>query len=362
VEGKTISGNIGHVSVPATTGVETKSGDAAADAYLRAVQAKPTDFAENPIGAVANAMDKLGKAAGGLLHRADGANAAQHLAQDEAALRETSAAVKANPGSKVALQNQLKAAAQFLQDLQQLAPNDPRRAKVASLVVNLASALGPEGLRGVGGDTLGVIRLAAQLVSRFGDGAGMQKAFSVEQMLRQLTTGTSPQAMQLLDQLASRFSMSQQALRNLLSSWKITVAAEGELPNVNLDARTISINAANENASLAALAKAHWLDAGLSNPADKDGFIKAFVKIANSGLFSPLNRKYREVRRMAKDQLATARGFESVGGTVTAVQQKVQQSDDESADMFAALAVFSRTPEGNDLPDSVRPALGRLFA
>jgi hypothetical protein len=45
-------------------GTVTPSTDGAAEVYRRAVQAKPTGFTENPIGAMAQAVDKIGKAAG----------------------------------------------------------------------------------------------------------------------------------------------------------------------------------------------------------------------------------------------------------------------------------------------------------
>ena len=45
-------------------GTVAPSTDGAAEVYRRAVEARPTGFTENPIGAMAQAVDKIGKAAG----------------------------------------------------------------------------------------------------------------------------------------------------------------------------------------------------------------------------------------------------------------------------------------------------------
>lgn len=357
--------NDGHVKNvrPAAAPVEVQRSGSAADAYRRAAKTRPTNFGENPIGAMALAMDRIGKAAGTIMQKGDGAQQSA-IAHGEDKLRAAAAAAQANPKSLKARQEHLKAAATLLRDMQQLAPNHPKRVRLATLVVGLATSLGPNGIpfNVPGLDMRGLLQLAAGVVSRYGDASGMQKAFGLEQLLRSSLTGSSPEAIVLRDRLFQQFQVSRNAAQIISGGWKVRLTGAGETPQTDVSARTISINAAQTSPSLAAIAKAYWHDTSLRNPANKDGFIEAFVKIANSGSFSILQRKYKEVRRMARHQIMSTPNMSTIGGTggVVAVNRRAPRPD-ESGDMFAALAVFSRTPEGRELPPAVDDHLQRFF-
>ena len=344
--------------------VAAPSDNAAVDAYRRAVTARPTDFAENPIGAMASAMDKLGKAAGNIFSKGP------QLGQDglgpaEQALAKASAAVKANPGSLQAKQEQLKAALNLLQQMQGLAPNDPRRVKVSAFIVNLANELGPSGIPfdTPGLDVRGMLRLAAQVTSRYGDANGMQKAFSIEQILRQSIEGSSVAAVELRDQLISKFRLTPQAQALLVNGWKVRLTGAGELPSLDISSRTLALNAQQDNPNLGVLARAYWHDASLQNPADKDGFMAAFLKIANSGGFQVLNRRYKEFRNLARHEMSRNRSFGAIGSTIGAPVSAVsgQPQQDESDEMFAALAVWKRSDDESALPETVQPVLSRFM-
>lgn len=353
-------------AAPGTAGAER---DGAADIYRRAVEAKPTDFAENPIGAMAHAMDRLGSAAGRLMH---GKASAAHEGQDglgasEQRLKAANEAVRANPNSISARHTQLRAALGLLKDMQHLSPHDPRRIKVAAFVVNLANGLGADGLAALkaqGLDVRGLLRLAAQITSRYGDAAGMQSAFGLEQLLKSTMPESPLAAMEVRDKLMQSMGVSRSAMSTMLNTWAVRLTQPGELPSLQMDSRTMVLNAEQHNASLGIMARAWWHDNALQNPADKDGFIAAFIKIANQSSFAVLNRKYRELRRMARHELASSRTMSTIGsgGSAPVVANAVGGKHDESGDMFAALAVFSQTPEGSHLPGDLAGPLGRFFA
>lgn len=331
--------------------------DGAAGVYHRAVQARPTGFAENPIGTMASAVDRIGKAAGSLLA---GKELEGHdgLAAGEERLKRANAAVRANPGSPAARREQLTAALALLRDMHKLAPNDPRRVKVAGFVVGLANQLGADGvrMRVQGLDVRGLLRLAAQTTSRFGDASGMQAAFSLEQLLSGTMPETSVDAMRVRDELFAKLGLSPSAAKLIAAGWGARIAAPGEPPHMDLSARTLVLDAQQENPSLGVLARAYWHDTSLANPGDKDGFMQAFLKIANQGGFAVLNRKYRDLRRMARHEVTASR-TSAVGSAVAG-----PASREDSADMFAALAVFARADRGAGLPESVRPALERFYS
>lgn len=363
--------NINQPVVPAapTTGpaVTTTGGDANVDAYQRAVQARPTAFAENPIGVMANAMDRFGRAAGNMFKGTPEAGL-DGLGPAEANLLRANQAAKANPNSLAAKQEQMKAALSLLGEMQHLAPNDPRRLKVAEFVVKLGNQLGAQGIpfNAEGLDVRGLLRLAAHITSKFGDANGMQLAFSLEGILRASMPGSSVEAVRARELLMQQLGLSRSSIAAITNNWAVRLTAPGELPSLDVSTRTMSINAALENPSLSVLARAFWNDQSLTNPADKDGFMAAFLKIASSGgAMAVLSRKYKELRRMARHELSNNRTLGTVGvsndAPVLAVTSRAQR-DDESGDMFAALAVFSRSEGGHQLPDSVRPALQRFFA
>ena len=334
------------------------AGDNAADFYRRAVQARPTGFAENPIGAMASAVDRIGRAAtnmvaGKELEGRDG------LAGGEERLKRATAALRANPQSLAAKQEQFKAALGLFKDMEGLAPNDPRKLAIANLLVQLGNGLGAAGLPAAAGglDMRGLLRLAAQLTSRFGDAAGMQAAFQLEGMLASSLPGTSVEAMRVRDMLVQQLGLSPGAAKLLAANWAVRIARAGEVPAMDVSARTLVLDAAQQSPSLGVLARAYWHDTSMANPADKDGFVNAFLKIANQGGFAVLNRKYRDLKRMARQEVSTSR---VVGGT-SAVPGKASR-DDEAAEMFAALAQFSREDGGAGLPDSVRPVVERFYA
>lgn len=357
--------NVENIRPAHSTGFDGKPANGAADAYSRAVQARPTAFAENPIGAMAGAVDRIGRAAGNLRPRGETtaeARAERSQARFAASLQQAGS----QPRSVAAKQAALTAGLTALRDLQTTSPSDPRRVRIAQHVVQLANQLGAQGIPTAAGglDVLGLLRLATALTSRFGDAAGMQQAFALEQMLKGMLSGSSAEALGLRDELLRRFNIRRAAAQMIADGWKVRLAGAGQLPSVDVSARTISLQASQQNASLAVLAKAFWHDAGLSDPGGKDGFIKAFLKIANQGSVPVLHRKYREVRSMARHTLSATPAVTAVGtGTgaplVTAARR--EDESDEGSDMFAALAVFSRSDSGQ-VPESVQPALSRFFA
>jgi hypothetical protein len=338
-------------SAPAAAPNSATGGSNAADAYLRAVQARPTSFTENPIGRMASAVDKIGKAAGGVINTREAAGA-DPFAQGEARLREASEAARANPSTD-SLKKQLGAALSLLHDMDSLPANDPRKVKLATFITKLANKLGPEGLSIAGMDSRGLLRLAAQITSRFGDAAAMQMAFQLEGLLKESLPQSSVEAVRLRDQLMQRFGISRGAAGMLTNTWAVRLAHAGEVPKLDMSARTLVLDAQQENPSLAVLARAYWHDTSLANPADKDGFVAAFLKVANQGSFAIVNRKYRELRRMARTELAGHAALAAPG-------QVAKRADDESADMFAAVAVFSKA-DGQSMPDDLRPALQRFY-
>jgi hypothetical protein len=341
--------------------------DGAAEVYRRAVQAKPTGFTENPIAAMASGLDRLGGAAARLLgsKHAEGKDG---LGPAEERFKAASEAARANPNSLAAKQNQLRTGLQLFQDMQGLAPNDPRRVKVATFLVRLANQVGPDGLRAMGGhgmDVRGLLRLAAHVSSRFGDGAAMQEAFHLEGSLRSTLTQSPQEAQAEREQMMEHMGLSKSARAALANNWSVRMAKPGELPSLDVQDRQMVLAANQRNASLGVLARAWWQENSINNPADRDGFIAAFLKVANQGGFVPLNRKYRELRRMARHQQSTSRTIGSLGGGADApvFAAANQRGDDESGDMFAALAVFARGgDEHAAVPDSLQPVLHRFFA
>jgi hypothetical protein len=357
-------------STPAAAPGSATSADGAAGVYRRAVESRPTAFTENPIGAMAHAMDRLGSAAGRLVNQRPGAEleGQDGLAAAEARVRAANEAARTNPGSLAARHDQLRATLALLRDMQSLAPNDPRRVKVAGFAVKLANALGKDGLaamRGQGLDVRGLLGQAARITSRYGDAVGMQAAFSLEGLLRATQPASTEAALALRDQLMQRLGLSKQAMSVLSSSWAVRAAGPGEVPGLDMDSRTMVLSAQQSNPSLGVLARAWWIDNALQNPADKDGFIAAFVKIANQGSLGMLNRKYKELRRMARQELASARSLDAIstGSMAPVLSGSVGRVDaDESGDMFAALAVFSRSAEGGEVPASLAEPVRRFFA
>lgn len=348
---------------PTTSPGSATGTDSAAEVYRRAIEARPTGFTENPISAMASAVDRLGGAASRLL-QGRAVEGRDGLSASEERLKAANEAARANPGSPEARRNQMVATLALLRDMRKLAPNDPRRVKVASFAVRLAGELGPEGLRALragGLDVQGLLRQAAQISGRFGDGAAMQEAFRLEQLLAGLMPESSADAITARDALMDRLGLSAAARRLLASSWGVRLAGPGELPSLDVEGRTMVLNASAQNASLSVLARAWWQDQSLANPEDRDGFIQAFLKVASQG--GVLNRKFRDVSRMARQELNSSRSIASLGGGVDAPVFAAAQGrgDDESGDMFAALAVFSREG-GNEVPESLAGPLGRFFS
>lgn len=358
--------NVNNVNVPATGPIDSRR-DGAVDAYTRAVTARPTGFAENPLGAMANAMDRIGRAAGNLISGGEHTTSASMAEAEQRVMRANDTA-RANPHSLQAKQGQLTESLKLLKEMQNsgVAANDPRRVKLAGFIVQLANTLGPAGLpQNIPGlDVMGMLKLAATVTSRFGDGAGMHAAFGLEQMLKSVLGGSSVASMQALDKLMEKFGIGNTAAQLIKNGWKVVLVQDGGIPSVDTNSRQISIDASKENASLGVLARAYWNDVTISNPADKDGFMKAFLKIAQQGHMPVLSRKYKELRRMARHQMMSAPTLTSVGNidgsSIMSVNRKPKQ-DDESGDMFAALAVFSHGPDGTDIPDSLKPALSGFF-
>jgi hypothetical protein len=347
------------VNVPSAP-TEVRPGETAGDAYVRAAKAKPTGFADNPLGAMAQAMDKLGRAAGGAIHKA-GEAAGQALQQLQSKFTAAGEAARANPNSLKAKQEYLTSG---LALLEKLPAGDPNRVKLAGFLVQLGNQLGANGIpfNTPGMDMRGLLRLAANITMRFGDQAGMQAAFGLNALLQTSLGGSSVQAMQLRDQLLAKFQVTSQATQLLNAGWKFELAQAGRQPSVDMSSRTIQLAAEKEQASMAVLAKAFWHDNALNNPADKDGFINAFLKIANAGGFSRLTRKYKEVRALAQHQLATSGRLERVGHGESSVLGVVRkdQHEDEGADMFAALASLKGGSDA-DVPESLQGALAKFF-
>ena len=344
---------VGTSAPSAAPGTGTSGADGAADAYRRAVQARPTSFAENPIGRMASAVDRIGKAAGTIIHGRE-VGSPDSLAASEERLKRASDAVRANPQSGEARKQQLGAALALLRDMKDLAPNDPRKVKLAGFAVRLANQLGVAGLSIPGLDARGLLRMAAQITSRFGDAAGMQAAFQLEGVLKESLPQSSVEAVRARTQLLERLGIGPAASAALTNTWSVRLAKAGEIPTADLNSRTLVLDAQQENPSLSALARAYWHDTSMANPADKDGFMAAFLKIANQGGFAMLTRKYRDLQRLARHELSSQRAM--AGPAAPAAR-----GGDESVDMFAAVAVFARThPE--QLPEAMQPALQRFYS
>lgn len=336
--------------------------EGAAEVYRRAVEARPTGFTENPLGAMANAMDRIGRAAGRVvssrpLEGQDG------LEQGEATLREAVAKMRANPGSLQAKQGALRAALQLLRQMEGLAPNDPRRLTVARFTVGLAGQLGAAGIpfTAAGLDVRGLLRSAAQTLSRFGTPGDMQAAFGLEGLLSSSMPGSSVAAVRLRDALMLRFGLSGQAQALIANGWAVREAKAGEVPRLDMSARTMVLDAAQSNPSLGVLARAYWLESSARSPTSKEGFVDAFLKVAAHGGLPVLSRRYREVRAMARRELQQGRmpvlGASGAAGSASTAPGSASPAPDDSADMFAALAVFSRSPEAGELPDAMREPL-----
>jgi hypothetical protein len=328
--------------------------------YRRAVEAKPTGFSENPIGAMASAVDKLGRAAGHVfatkqLEGQDG------LANAEGKLKAAIAKMRAEPGSLEAKQRALVAGLELLKQMETLAPNDPRRLSVSKFLVGLANQLGADGIpfrQNIQGlDVNGLLRLAAQTMSRFGSPQDMQAAFTLESTLKAALPTSSAQALAMRDELMQRLGLSQHARSVLTSGWAVREAAAGEVPQLDVSSRTMVLDAAKQNPSLGIMARAYWQDQMLRSPADKDGFMEAFRKIATQSSFAVLSRKYRDVRDHARREMQQSRvGVLGAGGASSAPART-----EESADMFASLATFTRGDSQAELPPELASALGRFY-
>lgn len=353
---------------PVTPGTGPGKADPAVDAYRRAVQAKPTSFSDNPFGAAARTMDRLGQAAGKFLGRSDAAGAERQQARLgtlEADLAKAASAAKANPNSLQAKQGQLTSAAKMMQALMQSNPKDPRVLKLAGMMVSLANQLGGAGLpQGAGGlDMLGMLRLASKLVARYGNPTGMQQALGLEKLLASLTGKPTAEALQALTNLAQQAGISKTAMQALLKGWTVRMAAPGTVPDADVAARTISIAASQNSASLAALAKAHWVDQTLQSGSDKDTFVKAFNKVMATGKYADLARKYRQQRKLSESNRRQNQSVQNVGGSEGAMVGSSRKTsvDDEVGDMFASLALYSQGGDGPDVPDDLKPALASFL-
>jgi hypothetical protein len=344
---------------PGTTAPST---DGAAEVYRRAVSAKPTGFAENPLGAMAQAVDKFGKAAGHVfagkaLEGQDG------LAAGETKLKAAIAAMRANPASLEAKQQALQAGLKLLEQMGSLAPNDPRRLSVSKFVVGLANQLGAAGIpfNMPGTDVRGLLRIAAQVLSRFGSSADMQAAFKLESVLKASLPASSAAAVAVRAELMQRFGLSQGAKGLLESGWAVRLANAGEVPKLDMSARTLVLDATQSNPSLGVLARAYWHDQSMRTPQEKDGFAEAFRKVASHSSMGMLSRKYREVRDHARREVQ--QGRIGVLGAPGAAPSGAAGVIDESADMFASLASFSRTEHGaGQLPAELSAPLERFYA
>lgn len=335
--------------------------DGAAEVYRRSVQARPTGFSENPIGAMAQAVDKIGKAAGSVF-AGKAMEGQDGLASGEARLKDAIAVMRANPGSLEAKQKALGAALKLLEQMGQLPPNDPRRLSVSKFAVGLANQLGAAGIPFdmAGTDVRGLLRVAAQVLSRFGSPQDMQAAFKLESLLKASLPASSAAAVAVRDELMQRFGLSQGAKGVLASGWAVRLAHAGEVPKLDLSARTIVLDATQSNPSLGVLARAYWQDQSMRSPQERDGFIEAFRKVASQSTMGVLSRKYREVRDHARREMQQGRigVLGSTGGVPTGSAGVL----DESADMFASLASFSQTGDGGQLPSELSSPLQRFFA
>ncbi|MCB0880257.1 MAG: hypothetical protein KDC46_14890 [Thermoleophilia bacterium] len=342
-------------------GTAAPSTDGAAEVYRRAVEAKPTGFTENPIGAMAQAVDKIGKAAGHVF-AGKAMEGQDGLADGEAKLKEAIATMRANPNSLEAKQKALTAALKLLEQMGQLPPNDPRRLSVSRFAIGLANQLGASGIPfSAGGmDVRGLLRLAAQVLSRFGTPQDMQAAFKLESLLKASLPASSAQALAVRDELMQRFGLSQGAKNVLASGWAVRLANAGEVPKLDLSARTIVLDAAQSNPSLGVLARAYWQDQSMRSPQEKDGFIEAFRKVASQSAMGVLSRKYREVRDHARRELQ--QGRIGVLGSTSGAPTGAAGTLDESADMFASLASFSQTDGSGELPAELQGPLERFYA
>jgi hypothetical protein len=347
---------------PTQAPTTTSNVDGAAEMYRRTVAAKPTGFTENPIGAMAQAVDKLGKAAGSVF-AGKAAEGQDGLADGEAKLKAAIAASRANPNSLQAKQGALTAGLKLLDQMAALAPSDPRRLAVAKFVVGLANQLGAAGipLSQGGLDMRGLLRVAAQLMSRFGSPADMQAAFALEGLLKGTMPATSAEAIATRDELMTRFGLSQHAKSVITAGWSVRLANPGETPSLDLSARTLVLTAAQSNPSLSVLARAYWQDQTLRAPAEKDGFMEAFQKVANQGTLASLSRKYREVRDLARRELQHGR-ISVVGSASSGISGSSAARTDESADMFASLASYSTSSDAGELPAELAAPLGGFFA
>jgi hypothetical protein len=342
-------------------GTVAPSTDGAAEVYRRAVEAKPTGFTENPIGAMAQAVDKIGKAAGNVF-AGKAMEGQDGLADGEARLKAAIAEMRANPGSLEAKQKALLAGLKLMEAMGNLPPNDPRRLSVSKFVVGLANQLGAAGIPfGAGGtDIRGMLRLAAQVLSRFGSPQDMQAAFKLESVLKASLPASSAAAIAVRDELMQRFGLSQQAKGILASGWAVRATNPGEVPKLDVSARTLVLDATQSNPSLGVLARAYWHDQSMRSPQEKDGFIEAFRKVANQSSMG-LSRKYREVRDHARRELQQGR-IGVLGAAGNAPTGAAGRVVDESADMFASLASFSHSEGGGDLPAELRSSLERFYA
>src|SRR4051812_16228561 len=98
--------------------------DGAAEAYRRGVETQPTGFTENPIGAMAQAVDKIGRAAGNVFAGSTGKamEGRDGLDAGEQRLKASIAKMRANPGSLEARQGAFAAAVSLLDQMKSLAP------------------------------------------------------------------------------------------------------------------------------------------------------------------------------------------------------------------------------------------------
>jgi hypothetical protein len=348
-------------AAPASAPANAPGTDRTADVYRRAVEAKPTGFAGDPIGAVAGAMDRIGRAAGRVfagkeLEGHDG------LGTAEQRLKAATANARANPGSLQAKQEQFSAALTLFHQMQGLSPRDPRRVAVATLLVQLGAQLGPGALpKGLGIDTIGLLKVAAQIASRFGDAGAMQHAFSLEQMLGTLTTGSSPEALALRDRLLSLLGLTSSASQVLKAGWNVRVAQPGEVPSLDVESRSLVLSAQQQNPSLGVLARAWWHEQQLTGRVDRDGFLGAFQKIASQTAGASLDRRWREQQRSTRDESIARRRTTAIGASAgaPAFVGNAQGSDD-AGEMFAALAVHANAEGRSGLPDALVDVLDRF--
>jgi hypothetical protein len=307
---------------------------------------------------MAQAVDRIGKAAGGVLagKQLEGRDG---LEAGESKLKAAIANMRAHPDSVQAKQQALAAGLALIEEMNSLAPNDPRRLAVSKFVVGLANQLGaagqlPTNLQGL--DVRGLLRTAAQVLSRFGSPQDMQAAFSLEGLLKASLPASSATAVSIRDELMQRLGLSRTAQATIASGWAVREAKPGEMPSLDMHDRTIVLDVAKESPSLSVLARAYWQDRTLQAPQEKDGFMEAFQKVANQGTIASLSRKYREVRDHARRELQQARVGVGAGG---ASGGKV----DEGADMFGSLATFAHSGEQRlGLPEELREPLDRFVA